>query len=75
VHPSKLGRLRQNGNSRVEKPQIVTVSRPAHQPVRTELDGVLVAVLAAMADPKDAQEILNLDVAAIEYIVRVISRG
>jgi hypothetical protein len=55
----------------------MTVPRPAHQPVWTEDDRVLIAILASVGDAENAQETLELEgrIAAIEYIVRDISRG
>ena len=50
----------------------MTIPRPAHQPVRTEGDRVPIAILASMGDAEDAQEMLEVRIAAIEYIVRSI---
>jgi hypothetical protein len=45
--------------------------------VWTEDDRVLIAILASVGDAENAQETLELEgrIAAIEYIVRDISRG
>jgi hypothetical protein len=43
--------------------------------VRTEDDRVPIAILASVGDAEDAQETLEWREAAIEYIVRDISRG
>jgi hypothetical protein len=75
VHPTQFGGLRGNDETGVEKPQIMAVPRPAHQPVRPENDRLPIEILASMGDAEDGQEKLDGRVAAIEYIVRDISRG
>ena len=37
----------------------MAVPRPAHQPVRTEDDRMLIAILASVGDAEDAQETLG----------------
>ena len=48
VDPAQVGRLRQDRDAGIEHPQIMTVARPAHQPVLSEDDRLLIVVFGAM---------------------------
>ena len=55
-----------------EKPQIMTVPRPTHQPVRTEHDRALIAILASVGDAEDAQDLLGGD--RLSRLLECVSR-
>jgi hypothetical protein len=75
VHPAQLRGLRRYGETGIEKAQIMTVPRPAHEPVLSEHHRLPIAILGPVRDAEDAQMILDWGVAAVEYIALEISRG
>jgi hypothetical protein len=75
MHPAQFARLRRYAESGVEKAKIVTVPRPAHEPVLPDHHGLPIAILGPVRDAENAQKILRWEVAAVEYIALEISRG
>jgi hypothetical protein len=67
--------LRRYAEAGIEKAQIMTVPRAAHEPVLPEHHRLPIAILAPVRDAEDAQRILVWGVAAVEYIALEISRG